>query len=117
MRDSFDRFEKVVDERNHDDAIAFPNISMQDVYQTAREIEKELEKKQLLRNLRRIHPFLEGLNRYAKVMEKLCDGSPYLPWIWVCGRSNSTLWELRSLCTVGASSISFAGKEKLEQRK
>ncbi|GIJ89554.1 DNA-directed RNA polymerase II subunit RPB1 [Aspergillus pseudoviridinutans] len=56
---------------------------MKDVHQTARDIEKALAKNGLLRNMRRINPFLEGLDRYSKAVYVLCDGTPYLPWIWI----------------------------------
>ncbi|KAF2812552.1 uncharacterized protein BDZ99DRAFT_413355, partial [Mytilinidion resinicola] len=32
--------------------------------------------------MKRIQPLLDGLERYSKVVEVLCNGTPYLPWIW-----------------------------------
>ncbi|PSN61329.1 hypothetical protein BS50DRAFT_534675 [Corynespora cassiicola Philippines] len=30
----------------------------------------------------RLQPFLHGMEHYAKVVEVLCNGTPYLSWIW-----------------------------------
>ena len=56
---------------------------MEDVWAAARNIEAQLEVRQSLRNLRRIEPFLAGIEQYARVVEVLCNGTPYLPFIWV----------------------------------
>ena len=33
--------------------------------------------------MRRLQPFFDGLDRYSKVIEILCNGTPYLSYIWV----------------------------------
>jgi hypothetical protein len=32
--------------------------------------------------MRRLTPLLNGLEHYAKVIDVLCNGTPFLPWIW-----------------------------------
>ncbi|KAI9791132.1 MAG: hypothetical protein M1816_004363 [Peltula sp. TS41687] len=66
-----------------DDARNFQSTTLEDVRAAAREIERQLAARQCLRNMRRIQPFFEGLERYSKSIEVLCNGTPYLPWIWV----------------------------------
>lgn len=29
-----------------------------------------------------VSPFLRGMEHYSKVVEMLCNGTPYLAWIW-----------------------------------
>lgn len=55
---------------------------MEDVWTTAREIETQLQQRRSLRGFRRIEPFLHGIEQYAGVIEVLCQGTPYLPYIW-----------------------------------
>lgn len=32
--------------------------------------------------MRRLEPLFKGLENYAKVVDVLCNGTPYLAWIW-----------------------------------
>lgn len=64
-------------------ADAFQTTSFEEVWTAAEEIEKAHEARGNLRNMRRIAPFLKGLQNYSKVIEVLCNGTPYMPWIWV----------------------------------
>jgi hypothetical protein len=80
FQDAFCKFEEIV---TSDDARNFHSTSLEDVRKAARNIEQQLGARQCLRNMRRIEPFIEGLARYSKVVEVLCNGTPYLPWIWV----------------------------------
>ncbi|KKY13857.1 putative nacht domain protein [Diplodia seriata] len=32
--------------------------------------------------MRRVESLLNGIEHYSKVLEVLCNGTPYLPWIW-----------------------------------
>ncbi len=82
---AFDRLRRSV---TPDDARSFSSTSMEDVWKGAKGIEAELEARGSLRALRRIQPFLSGIEKYAKVVEVLCSGTPYLPWIWVCSASS-----------------------------
>lgn len=65
------------------DAQNFKDTKLEDVWKAAKELETILAKKQSLRNLRRIEPFLRGLGHYSESIQLLCNGTPYLPWIWV----------------------------------
>lgn len=80
IEDAFERFRRTV---SADDARAFHSTTLRDVRAAARFIEQQLASRQELRNMRRIEPVLEGLERYSKAVEVLCNGTPYLPWIWV----------------------------------
>jgi hypothetical protein len=64
------------------DSRAFPQTTLQHVRKAALEIENQLAARQSLRNMRRLAPLLNGLEHYAKVVDVLCNGTPYLAWIW-----------------------------------
>lgn len=66
------------------DAAVFQSTKFEDVWKAAEDIEKMHREKRSLMNMRRIEPFLKGLEGYSKVIEVLCNGTPYMPWIWVC---------------------------------
>ncbi|KAF1952459.1 hypothetical protein CC80DRAFT_479208 [Byssothecium circinans] len=82
FRNSFDHFERTVLSQSQSDHRDFSSTTLQDVRQAAKEVEQQLAARQCLRNMRRIEPFLNGLEAYSKVIEVLCNGTPYLPWIW-----------------------------------
>jgi hypothetical protein len=83
FQDSFEKFEKSVQKRSKTDQREFSDTTLRDVYEAAKGIEQQLAAQQRLRNLKRLEPLLNGLEAYSKVMEVLCNGTPYLPWIWV----------------------------------
>lgn len=56
--------------------------TLQDVQKAALEIEKQLAARQSLRNMRRLMPLFKGLEHYSKAVDVLCNGTPYLAWIW-----------------------------------
>jgi len=56
--------------------------SLQDVQTAALEIEKKLSARRSLRNMRRLMPLFKGLEYYSKAVNVLCNGTPFLPWIW-----------------------------------
>ncbi|KAK8041747.1 hypothetical protein PG993_006270 [Apiospora rasikravindrae] len=64
------------------DARDFSNITLQHVKLDLLAIENELASRQALRNLRRLAPLFQGLEHYAKIVEVLCYGTPFLPWLW-----------------------------------
>ena len=80
FHDAFDRLKSIV---TKDDARSFQSTTLQDVRIAALDLENQLGERQSLRNMRRIQPFLAGLERYASAVDTLCNGTPYLPWIWV----------------------------------
>lgn len=78
-----DAFGRLKDQVSEDDGRLFASTTMKDVRDTAVQIERHLEERRSLRGFRRMEPFLAGLEQYSKVVEVLCNGTPYLPWIWV----------------------------------
>ena len=64
------------------DSHDFSLKTLQDVRIAALEIEKQLAARQSLCNMRRLMPLFRGLEHYSKVIDVLCNGTPYLPWIW-----------------------------------
>lgn len=81
IKEAFERLKQSV---TPDDARRFQATTLQDVHDAAIVVEDKIAASGSLRNLRRIKPFLTGLGRYAKVIEVMCNGTDYLPWIWVC---------------------------------
>lgn len=65
------------------DTRLFDSTDLQDVWQAVRRTERTLATIDQSRALRRIEPFLSALGHYSKPIEVLCNGTPYLPWIWV----------------------------------
>ncbi|KAJ3479085.1 hypothetical protein NLG97_g8410 [Lecanicillium saksenae] len=63
-------------------AIQFRNTSIEDVRKACETLENELGARGLLRNMRRLEPLLKGLDCYGKAVDTLCQGTPFLPWIW-----------------------------------
>lgn len=68
------------------------STSPKDVWAAIREIDAIQRKRQSAQNLRRVEPLLRGLEKYAKVIEVLCNGTPYLPYVWVGFPSRSIEW-------------------------
>jgi len=64
------------------DSRHFHTSSLQDVKNAALEIETQLAARQSLRNMRRLMPLFKALEHYSKAVDVLCNGTPYLPWIW-----------------------------------
>jgi hypothetical protein len=64
------------------DSRDFNKTTLQDVRQAALNIEVQLSARQCLRNMRRLMPLFKGLEHYEKAMSILCNGTPYLPWVW-----------------------------------
>ncbi|RFU25006.1 hypothetical protein B7463_g11335, partial [Scytalidium lignicola] len=64
------------------DSRDFRVTTLQDVQNAALEIERQLAARGSLRNMRRLMPLFRGLGHYSKVVDVLCNGTPYLSWIW-----------------------------------
>jgi hypothetical protein len=71
------------------DAHVFESTTLEDVFKAAEEIERAQRQRRALRNMKRIRPLLDFLEKYSKPMEILANGTPYLPWIWVSYKTNS----------------------------
>jgi hypothetical protein len=69
-----------------DDDREFQRLSLEDVRQGVLDIQRELRAKQCLRNLDRLSPYLDAADRYSRAVGHLCNGVPFLPYIWVCLR-------------------------------
>lgn len=67
---------------SQDDARAFASSELKDVRDAALKVQRRLAAKQSSRNLRRLQPLLDGIAHYSGAGEVLCNGTPYLPWIW-----------------------------------
>lgn len=76
-------YEKFVQTIRPEDAKFFESLTLDDVENTALEIQDSQRKKRSLRNLRRIAPLFEGLRKYGKTIEVLCNQTPYLAFVWV----------------------------------
>ena len=83
-------FERLKDLMSKDDARAMASTTMEDVWIAARDIERQLELRRSLRGFRRIQPFLAGIDQYSKIVEVVCNGTPYLPYIWASLRTSVT---------------------------
>ncbi|KAF2233474.1 hypothetical protein EV356DRAFT_503548 [Viridothelium virens] len=79
FQETFDRIKTTVSEQ---DARQFQSTTLKDVRDAAIDLEARLGERKSLRNMRRIQPFLDGLDRYSSAVEVLCNGTPFLPWIW-----------------------------------
>jgi hypothetical protein len=83
FQESFDSFEKTVQKHSRTDDREFSNTTLRDVRDAAKEVERQLAARQCMRNMKRLEPFLNGLEAYSKVIEVLCNNTPFLSWIWV----------------------------------
>lgn len=79
MRTAFEELERTVTTA---DSRAFRSTTLPQVRIALLEIENQLGARQALRNMGRLTPFLSGLEHYAKAAEILCNGTPFLSWIW-----------------------------------
>jgi len=76
---AFERFAATV---TPNDQRIFNNTTLKDVRDEAIQIERQLRARRTQRNMARLEPFLKGVEHYSKVVEVLCNGTPYLSWIW-----------------------------------
>ena len=77
-----DAFEKLKATVSPSDAHDFDSTTLKDVWSAVQDIERQLAARNSLRNIRRIMPLLESLKLISGPVEVLCNGTPYLPWIW-----------------------------------
>lgn len=93
-------FERLRATVNTEDARTFASTTMKDVWNAARRIERQLEAKRSLRNFNRIQKFLAGIEQYSRIVEVLCNQTPYLPFIWV--QFIATIYNIQLTCNLGA---------------
>lgn len=79
LQNAFERFASTV---APDDKREFYNTKLKDVRDEVMQIEKQLRARRMQRNMARLDPFLRGMDHYSKVVKVLCNGTPYLSWIW-----------------------------------
>ncbi|KAH8892105.1 hypothetical protein GQ53DRAFT_686097, partial [Thozetella sp. PMI_491] len=79
MKDAFEDLNGTITAH---DSREFHSKTLQDVQQAALDIERQLAARQCLRNTRRLLPLIKGLENYSQVVGILCNGTPFLPWIW-----------------------------------
>lgn len=81
IENAFTKFKNLI----HDsDALLFKSTTLADVREAARIIERDQAQRKCLRNLRRLEPLLQALGTFGGTIETLCQGTPYLCYIWVC---------------------------------
>ena len=76
---AFDDLEKAVLPADCRD---FCNVTLDGVEKAILELENQLGSRSSLRNMRRLSPLFSGLQYYSGAIEVLCNGTPYLPWLW-----------------------------------
>jgi len=79
MRVAFESFERTV---TPTDSRTFRSTTLQNVRTGALELENQLAARQSLFNMRRLVSLFNGLEHYSRVVEILCNGTPFLSWIW-----------------------------------
>jgi hypothetical protein len=88
ISNAFEKFKRSISE---EDAHTFASTKLKDVWSAIREIDSKQRKRQSAQNLRRVEPLLRGIEKYAKVVEVLCNGTPFMPYAWV--RTHSVNFE------------------------
>jgi hypothetical protein len=83
FQESFDAFEKTVHHYSTTDDREFSDTTLRDVREAAIQIQQQLAARQCLRNMKRLEPLLDGLEAYSKIIEVLCNDTPFLAWVWV----------------------------------
>lgn len=79
MRTAFHELETTITPQ---DSKYFSTSTLQKVRQEALNIETQLAARQSLRNMRRLMPLFTALEHYSKCVDTLCNGTPFMPWIW-----------------------------------
>jgi hypothetical protein len=75
-------FSRLQDALYPSDAALFRETTPEAVKDAIKIIERDQEGRRSLRGLRRIQPFFHGLSRLGGAIETLCQGTPYLCFIW-----------------------------------
>ncbi|KAM6527475.1 hypothetical protein FSOLCH5_003545 [Fusarium solani] len=79
LKTAYDELDRTITPGDKQD---FGTTTLQHVRQAVRDIENQLGARQSLRNMGRLMPLFQGLEHYSKVVEILCNGTPYLSWVW-----------------------------------
>ena len=80
ISDAFERFRSTV---TPGDQKLLESATIDDVINAMMVIQQDLRERRQNRNLRKLHPLLEGLRGYGGTVDSLSNGlSPFLPWAW-----------------------------------
>ncbi|KAK6335581.1 hypothetical protein TWF696_002349 [Orbilia brochopaga] len=79
IRTAFEDLEKAI---SPTDLRELKDVTLQDVQKAVLDLENQLGKRTSLRNIRRLEPLFTGLGYYSTIIEVLCNGTPYLSWLW-----------------------------------
>ncbi|KAF5675816.1 NACHT domain-containing protein [Fusarium heterosporum] len=79
IKTAYDELDRTI---NLADKKDFANTTLEHVRNAALSMESQLATRESLQNMRRLMPLFQGLEHYSKVVDILCNGTPYLPWIW-----------------------------------
>jgi hypothetical protein len=85
IADAFGKLKHLISE---EDAHKFASTELKDVWAAVREIDSRQRMRLSAQNMRRIEPMLRGIEKYTKVIEVLCNGTPYMPYVWVRTQSS-----------------------------
>lgn len=80
VQEAFQRLEQAL---HPSDIRLFRSTTLKDVREAAKIISRDQAKRRCLQNLRRIEPLFEALGKFGGAIETLCQGIPYLCFIWV----------------------------------
>ncbi|PQE21380.1 hypothetical protein CJF30_00008252 [Rutstroemia sp. NJR-2017a BBW] len=87
------------------DAVNFQSTTLEDVWKAAFAIQQHQREKKSMRNMQRIEPFLQAIEKYSKSIEVICNGTPYLPWIWLASAHAAILDKLLNAYALIAESM------------
>lgn len=78
-----DAFMKLEEALYRSDIQLFRSTTLKDVREAAKIISRDQAQRRCLQNLRRLEPFFEAIAKFGGAIETLCQGTPYLCYIWV----------------------------------
>ncbi|KAF8859961.1 PLU-1-domain-containing protein [Acephala macrosclerotiorum] len=93
ITEAFNKLRKSISD---EDALDFESTKLEDVWTAIRQIDSAQRQRQSAQNLRRVEPLLKGIEKYAKVIEVLCNGTPFMPYVWAPIKLMIQLFKLAS---------------------
>lgn len=105
ITEAFNKLRKSISE----DALDFESTKLEDVWTAIRQIDSAQRQRQSVQNLRRVEPLLKGIEKYAKVIEVLCNGTPFILYVWVC--NFDSILQLDCSQNLGSHKIDDTGKD------
>ncbi|KAF2872665.1 hypothetical protein BDV95DRAFT_570327 [Massariosphaeria phaeospora] len=82
FKEAFEKLEAIVKATNTQHVLVFNDSTLNQLHQACRVIEEDLRKRKCVRNMARLRPFLQRIHHYYQTIEVLCNGTPYVSWIW-----------------------------------